>query len=96
MFDVMATYIGRIAANPEAAAAADQQAFQAELQAQLQAMMIPQADLAPVTAIGAGVAVAVGLIGAAAITAMALSVAAAATHPDCRSPSASWLPGRAC
>jgi hypothetical protein len=81
VFDVMATYIGRIAANPEAAGAADQQAFQAELQAQLQAMMIPQADFAPVTAIGAGIAVAVGLIGAAAITAVALSVAAGRPIP---------------
>ena len=75
MFDVMADYFARIAANPEAYRYADQRVLQAELEARLRDVLLPQADLAALSAIGGGAGVAVGLIGSAALTATALAAA---------------------
>ena len=76
MFGVMTDYFGQIMANPEAYRYADQQALQAELETRLQALLVPGTDLAALSALGAGLGGAIGLIGTAALTATALSVAA--------------------
>lgn len=76
MFEVMADFFGRVAANPEVYRFADSRALQAELQAQLQAVALPQADLAALSAVGVGAGVAVALIGSSALTAAALATAA--------------------
>jgi len=81
MFDVMADYLGQVVANPEAYRYADQQALQAELESRLQAVLVPGSDLAALTALGAGLGGAIGLIGTAALTATALSVAAGRPIP---------------
>lgn len=75
VFGVMTDIFRRIAADPEAYRYTDSQAFQAELQARLQAVMLPPVDLAVVSAIGAGAGVAVALIGSSALTAAALAAA---------------------
>ena len=75
MFEVVADYVARIAANPEAYRYVDQRVLQAELEAQLRGALLPQADLAALSAIGGGAGVAVGLIGSAALTATALATA---------------------
>jgi len=75
MFEVMADFFGRVAANPEAYRYTDSQALQAELQARLQAVDLPQADLAGLSALGGGAGIAVGLIGSSALTAAALAAA---------------------
>lgn len=80
-FDVMADSFGRVVANPEAYRYADQQALQAELEARLRSVLVPGTDLAALTAAGAGLGVAIGLIGTAALTAMALSIASGRPIP---------------
>ncbi len=81
MFDVMADYFGQVMANPDAYRYADQQALQAELESRLQAVLVPGSDLAVLTALGAGLGGAIALIGTAALTATALSVAAGRPIP---------------
>ncbi len=81
LFDVMADYFGRVMANPEAYRYADQAAIQADLEARIRAVLVPTNDLAALTAAGAGLGGAVGLIGTAALTATALSVAAGRPIP---------------
>jgi hypothetical protein len=75
LVDVMADYLGRIIANPEAYRYTDQQALQVELEARFRAVLVPGTDLAALSAVGAGLGGAIGLIGTAALTATALSVA---------------------
>lgn len=75
MFEVMWDFLGRVAANPAAYRYTDPQALQAELQAQLQAVALPGADLVALSALGGGGGIAVGLIGASALTAAALAAA---------------------
>ncbi len=75
LFEVTTDFLRRIAADPEAYRYTDSQAFQAELQAKLQAVMLPPADLAVLSAIGVGAGVAAALIGASALTAAALVAA---------------------
>jgi len=81
MFDAMTDYFGRVLADPEAYRYADQQALQAELEARLRDVQLPGTDLAALTAVGAGLGAAIGLIGVAALSAMALSVAASRPIP---------------
>lgn len=81
MFDVISDYFGRVLANPEAYRYADQQALQAELEARLRDVQLPGTDLAALTTVGAGLGGAIGLIGIATLTAMALSVAAGRPIP---------------
>jgi hypothetical protein len=81
MFTVIADYFERVMANPQAYRYADQRAIQAELDAQLRAVLIPANDLAVLSAIGSGVSIAVGLVGTAALAAMALSIAAGRPIP---------------
>jgi hypothetical protein len=81
MFDVMADYFDRVLANPEAYRFADQQALQAELQERLRSVLVPLPDPSAVTTIGSGLGGAVGLIGTAALTAVALSIAAGRPIP---------------
>ncbi len=76
VFEVMAGYIERVAADPEAYRYADSQAVQAELQAQLQAVVVPQPDLAALSAVGGGAGIAIALIGSSVLTAAALAAAA--------------------
>lgn len=76
MVEVVADFLRRVAADPEAYRYADSRALQAELQAELQAVVLPQADLAALAAVGGGVGVAIGLISSAALTAAALAAAA--------------------
>jgi hypothetical protein len=81
MFDVLADYFDRVLANPEAYRFADQQALQAELQERLRSVLVPLPDPSALTAIGSGLGGAVGLIGTAALTAVALSIAAGRPIP---------------
>jgi hypothetical protein len=81
MFDVLGDYLERALANPQAYRYADQRAIQAELEAQLRAVLIPANDLAVFSAVGGGVSVAIGLVGTAALAAMALSVASGRPIP---------------
>jgi hypothetical protein len=81
MFDVMASFLERVMADPQAYRAADQRALQAELEAQLQAVLVPANDFAVLGSLGAGVGVAVGLVGTAVLAAMALSIAAGRPVP---------------
>lgn len=76
MFDALADFLVRVAADPQAYRYADSQAFQAELQARIQVAIAPQADLAAYSALGGGVAIAVGLIGTSVLTAAALAATA--------------------
>jgi len=76
MFDVMADYFERVLANPEAYRYADQPALQAELENRLRSALVPLPDYSAWTVIGAGLGGAIGLIGTAALTAIALSIAA--------------------
>ena len=76
VFDVMADFFARVAADPQAYRYADSAALQAEMQARLQAAMLPQADLAALSALGGGAGIAVGLIGSSVLTAAALAAAA--------------------
>ena len=79
VFEVMADFLGRVATNPDAYRSADSADLRAQLQAQLQAVALPQADLAAWSSVIGGVGLAVALIGSAALTAAAL--AAATTRP---------------
>jgi hypothetical protein len=81
MVDVLADYFARVAANPEAYRNADPQVLQAELEAQLRAAMVPGTDLLAWSAVGGGLALVVGLIGTAALTATALASAAGRPIP---------------
>jgi hypothetical protein len=81
IFDVMADYLGSVSANPEAYRFADQQALQAELEARFRAVLVPASDFAALSAVGTGLGGAIGLIGTAALTAMALSVASGRPVP---------------
>lgn len=76
MAGVLSDYFNAALAHPATYAAADSQALQAELRAQLQAVMVPRGDLALLAAIGNGVGGAIALVGASMIAAAALSVAA--------------------
>jgi hypothetical protein len=76
MFGVIANFYGRVAADPQAFQGADSLVLQAELEAQVEAVLLPQADLAAISAIGGGAGVAIGLIGSAALAAAALAAAA--------------------
>jgi hypothetical protein len=76
MFEVMSDYFERVAANPEAFRAADSRILQAELEAQLRAVMIPGPDLLLWSALAGGLALMVGLVSTAAMTATALASAA--------------------
>jgi hypothetical protein len=73
---VISDYFERAMADPGAYGAAESQALQAELEATLQSLVVPAADVAAWSAAGVGLGVAVGLIGAAALTAAALRAAA--------------------
>jgi hypothetical protein len=79
--DVLADYLGRVMANPEAYRPADQQALQAELEARLRAVIVSGSDLPVVSAVGSGLGGAIGLVGLVALTAMALSMAAGRPVP---------------
>lgn len=81
MIDVLAEYIERVAANPEAYRNVDPQVLQAELEAQLQAALVPGTDLLGWSAVGGGLALVVSLIGTAALTATALASAAGRPIP---------------
>ena len=81
MFDVLGDYFDRVLANPQAYRYADQRALQAELEAQLRAVLIPANELAVLSAIGSGISVAIGLVGTAALAAMALSIASGRPIP---------------
>lgn len=81
MFDVLGDYLGRAMTNPETFRAADQQALQAEIEAQLRAVFASGSDLPALTAVSAGLGGAIGLIGVSALTAMALSMAAGRPIP---------------
>lgn len=81
MFDVFADYFERVAANPEAYRNADPQILEAELEAQLQLVLVPGTDLLVWSAVGGGLAMVVGLVGAAAMTATALASAAGRPIP---------------
>lgn len=76
MVEVMADYFERVMANPDAYRVADQQALQAELEDRLRSVIVPVQDPSALTAIGAGLGGAIGLVGTAALTALALSIAA--------------------
>jgi hypothetical protein len=76
IFEVMGDFLARVAADPQAYRYGDSRALQAELQAQFQAAMLPQADLAVWSALGGGAGIAVGLIGSSVLTAAALAAAA--------------------
>ena len=81
MFEVLVDYFERVAANPEAYSGANSQTFQAELEAQLRAVIIPGSDLLLWSALAGGLAVMVGLVGTAAMTATALASAAGRPIP---------------
>jgi len=81
MFDVLADYFERVATNPEAYRYADSRVIQAELEAQLRAVLVPGTDLEVWSAVGGGLAMVVGLIGTAAMTATALASAAGRPIP---------------
>lgn len=66
----------RAATDPGGYGTAESQALQAELEATLQSLVVPAPDVAAWSAVGVGLGVAVGLIGAAALTAAALRAAA--------------------
>lgn len=76
VFDVLGNFLARVVADPEAYQGTDSLVLQAELEAQLQAVLLPQVDLAVFSAIAGGAGVAVGLIGSAALTAAALAAVA--------------------
>jgi hypothetical protein len=76
LVDVMADFFARAIADPQAYASGDSLALEAELQAQLQAAILPQPDLVALAALGGGLSVAIGLVGSAALTAAALAKAA--------------------
>jgi hypothetical protein len=76
LFAVMADFLARAIADPQAYASGDSLALEAELQAQLQAAILPQPDLVALAALGGGLSVAIGLVGSAALTAAALATAA--------------------
>lgn len=65
----------RAMADPDAYGAAESLALEAELEATLQSLVVPAADVAAWSAAGVGLGVAVGLIGASAVTAAALRAA---------------------
>ncbi len=73
---VVSDYLERAMADPGAYGAAESLALRTELEAALQSLVVPAPDVAAWSAAGVGVGVAVGLIGAAALTAAALRAAA--------------------
>lgn len=81
MVEVMTDYFERVLANPETYRFADQEALQAELEDRLRDVMVPLSDPSALTAIGAGLGGAIGLVGMAALTALALSLAAGRPIP---------------
>jgi hypothetical protein len=81
MFRVLGEYIERVAANPEAYRNADPSVLQAELEAQLRLVLVPGPDVLAWSAIGGGLAMVVGLVGTAAMTATALASAAGRPIP---------------
>lgn len=76
MFGVIADYFDHVAANPEAYRNGGSLAVQAELEAQLRAALVPNPELLMWSALAGSLAVVIGLVGAAALTATALGSAA--------------------
>lgn len=81
MFAVLGDFLERVLSDPQAYRYTDQRALQGELEDQLRAVLVPANDLAVLSAVGSGLSVAVGLVGAAALAAMALSIAAGRPVP---------------
>ena len=81
MVPVMADYIERAAASPGRYSYADSQLFQAELEQQLRTVLVPDATHVAWTAIAGGVAMVLGLVGTAALTATALANASGRPIP---------------
>ena len=81
MVDVFGDYLARVAANPEAYRNADSTVFQAELEAQLRTVLVPDSNTLLWSALAGGVAMVVGLVGTAALTATALAAASGRPIP---------------
>lgn len=81
MFEVLVDYLERVAANPEAYRDGGSLVFQAELEAQLRAVLVPDSNLLMWSALAGGLAVAIGLVGTAAMTSTALASAAGRPIP---------------
>jgi hypothetical protein len=81
MFDVLGDYLARVAANPEAYRNADSSVFQAELEAQLRTVLVPNSNTLVWSALAGGLAMIVGLVGTAALTATALATASGRPIP---------------
>lgn len=79
--EVMIDYLERVAANPDAYQYADSQAFQAELESALRAILVPDTSQLLWSALAGGVAMIVGLVGTAALTAAALASASGRPIP---------------
>jgi hypothetical protein len=76
MAGVLGDYFDEAIAHPGAYAGANSQAIQAELRAQLQAVMVPNGDLSFLAAVGSGIGAAIALVGASMVAAAALSTTA--------------------
>jgi hypothetical protein len=81
MVDVLGDYLARVAADPEAYRNADSSILQAELEAQLRTVLVPDSTTLLWSALTGGVALLVGLVGTAALTATALALAAGRPIP---------------
>jgi hypothetical protein len=81
MVGVLADYLERVTANPELYRNADPDLLQAELEAELRLVVVPGSDIQVWSVIAAGLAMVVGLIGTAAMTATALASAAGRPIP---------------
>jgi hypothetical protein len=80
-FDVLGDYFERAVANPEAYRNADSSLLQEELERQLRTVLVPDPDVLFWSALAGGVALIVGLVGTAALTATALASASARPIP---------------